>query len=249
MLHKLQNEFKKYVIDGTPSNDLTSEIIDNGVNSEAKLNIYRSTIRENLTNALRITYPLTAKIIGEGFLDFVASSYVFKFLPNEGSLLGYGKEFPEYLGSLEQMQSYLFVKDFANFEWLASECHDAHEEYPISAIEMQQLLEKGIVPDLKIRSCVKAIASKYAIDKLWDLLRKNKDIHEGFQIELTNESYLMLAKIEYEIEVFPLEKSEFEIIEKMNNGHGLEDALASFSSENEAAITVSKLMNLGAFCL
>lgn len=247
MLHKLQNEFKKYIETGIASEDLIDQIKGSELDAEEKLSIYKNNIRENLTGSLRVSYPLTEKLIGDQFFEYIASKYVFKNLPDSGCLLNYGRTFSDFLNAAEELNNYKFVPEFAKLEWKINDVHNEVEDQPLTASDLQAMIDQGKMPILRVRKCIRTIASKYNIDELWDVLKNDKEVKDYFKIESEIALYFLVVKFDYETEFFPLEKKEFKVINRILSGEDIEKSLDIFQNENEAALAFSKLINLGVF--
>lgn len=249
MLRNLQNDFKKFVETGELTSDLANEVLPTELDEKHRLGIYRNSVKENIKGALKIAYPNTIKLVGEEFFEYVASAYIFKNLPQEGNLLNYGDTFSEYLASINETSKYPFIYDFAKLEWYVNECHNAEVEYAVTASDVDRMLHEGRTPEFKLRSCLRVIASNYAIEDLWGILLSNKELPENFKIDLPSELYTLLMKIDHGVEFFPLEKEEYQIVSEMLNGKELADALGFLKSEEKAGYVMAKLLNIGVFRL
>lgn len=249
MLRKLQEDFKKFIETGDLTKDLANEVMPSELDEKHRLGIYRNSVQENVKGALKITYPNTIKLIGEEFFNYAASAYIFKNLPTEGNLLNYGDTFPEYLASINETEKYPFIYDFAKLEWYVNECHNEETEYAVTAADVSRMLHEGKTPELKLRSCLRAISSKYDIENLWAVLNTNKELPENFKINRPSELYTLVMKIDYGVEFFPLEKEEYKVVSEMLDGKELSKALDFINSEEKAGYVMAKLLNIGVFKL
>ena len=97
-LKQLQNKFIDHVI-SRETNEIALYIKHSTISQDARLQIYRQTIFENLYSALKITYPGIWKLIGEECARAVCYSFNKnkENLPLNGYIDDWGSKFPKFL--------------------------------------------------------------------------------------------------------------------------------------------------------
>ena len=89
--------FSEFLITGKVEN--ISKFLDSGVaNSPDKiLLIYRNGYLKSCIDALKNSFEVTLKVLGNDQFSKIAKEYVLMYPPRQGTLVGYGSQFPEYL--------------------------------------------------------------------------------------------------------------------------------------------------------
>ena len=64
---------------------------------DSRLNIYRQTIFHSLESALRTSYPVIVKLVGDDFFRFLAQLYILQYSSVSGDLNRYGDVFFQLL--------------------------------------------------------------------------------------------------------------------------------------------------------
>ncbi len=123
MLHKLQNQMSDFI--QAKSDDVVSDIIS--PDAIARLKVYRNNYFGNLCEALKITYPMFCKLVGDEFFEFCARSYIKANPPTSGHLLEYGRDFHEFIARFPQTELYPYFSELIKFECLLDISHNAEE--------------------------------------------------------------------------------------------------------------------------
>ena len=92
--------------------------------------IYHNNRRANFCKALALTYPVTARIVGEEFFIRQALDYLALHPSRQGDLHHAGRRFPQFLaaGFASQGSEFAYLADLARLEWAWAEalvCADA----------------------------------------------------------------------------------------------------------------------------
>lgn len=144
-----------------------------GASVEERLDVHRQTIIENLVNSIEIIYPGIWKLLGRDCARGVALSYIheLKYLPKNGDMMNYGREFPQYLDNFSSTQDLSYIKDFATYEWYKSECYHAKFVEGISFEHLQSLSEEQLIAaKFTFNKSVRFFKSDYAIDDIQNVL-------------------------------------------------------------------------------
>lgn len=83
----------------------------------ARLAIYRNTALSGLCEALRLSYPMTEKVVGMPFFEQTALAFARRHPPTDPVLARYGANFPAFLGSLQSLRGLPYLPDLARLEW------------------------------------------------------------------------------------------------------------------------------------
>jgi hypothetical protein len=96
-----------------------------------RLDIYRNTFVHTLTRALRLGFPVTARLVGDDFFDGAAQIFMAERPPRAAWLDLYGSEFPEFLRSFPQAASIAYLGDVAALEWAVNGALHAADAAPL----------------------------------------------------------------------------------------------------------------------
>jgi hypothetical protein len=83
---------------------------------EAALRVHRNIIFGALSNALALTYPTVAQLVGEAFFDQSVLAYAGARPPVEACLAPYGGDFPAFLESYAPAEGLRYLADVARLD-------------------------------------------------------------------------------------------------------------------------------------
>jgi hypothetical protein len=203
MLRELQDNFEHYILHGEAPAQLLAEIV--GPHKLEKLNIYYNNVISNCIDALKIIYPNTIILVGEGYFDFIAKQFVINNMPQKASFLEYGKDFAKFLSGIEQLNQYPFVPQFAHLEWLM---HLSHHGKAANTLEVTALQNSEVLANPKL------VSSEFIIQSDWDLIA----IHDACLSNIANPdnlkrpSHILISRPNWEVKLSALTISEYEFL-------------------------------------
>lgn len=117
-LRELQRSFAEAIVEGKGLSSVTS--MQAGP-SWRSLALYRRLIRHNYVQALRITYPVLHRLIGDRYFRVFVRGYMKRYPSTNGDLFSYGRHFPFFLLQLESPR---VLVELAHLEWA---CHEVYQ--------------------------------------------------------------------------------------------------------------------------
>ena len=119
-----------------------------------RLDIYRNTFIHTLTKALRLSFPVTERLVGEEFFEGAAQFFIADHPPGEAWLDRFGVEFPDFLRSFSQAKSIVYLGDVAELEWAVNSALNAADVAPLDvaalgAVKPRIRAEYGSLPILR----------------------------------------------------------------------------------------------------
>jgi hypothetical protein len=96
-----------------------------------RLNVYRNTARSTTTEALRLSYPAVALLIGEDAFAVVAARFWSARPPRAAWLASWGAEFPAFLARQRALRGLRYLPDVARFEWALGKAAIADDATPL----------------------------------------------------------------------------------------------------------------------
>ena len=176
-LHKLQTQFAGWML-GRHDSGLPDAVAGNGLAPEARLQIYRNVIFNNLTAALRTAYPAVLKLVGEEFFEIVAARYIRDYSFTSGNLQDFGAQFSDCLAALPEATHLLYLADVARLEWTRQLAYLAADT---DALEPTALT--GVPEDaqcdlrLGLHSSVHLLESDYPLLEIWEFCQRAQAGH------------------------------------------------------------------------
>lgn len=137
-LRDIQHRFARSVLHGEVDG-IEPWIVEDGISPAGRLAIYRNTARIGLTEALRMSFPVVDRLVGEAFFDMAAARYLRADPPRSAWLDEYGAGFPEFLRSLPEAASLRYLPDVARFEWQLGVAANAPPVPPLGLIALAGL--------------------------------------------------------------------------------------------------------------
>jgi len=91
-----------------------------GKKAEKRFAVYRNNVTVSLVNALADIFPAIRTLVGESNFGHIARAFVRACPPGSPLLFEYGRDFPRFIATLEQLGKYPYLADVARLEraWL-----------------------------------------------------------------------------------------------------------------------------------
>jgi hypothetical protein len=125
-LRELQHAFATGLLSGDAA-AVAPAIIEDGIAGADRLCIYRNSARTTLTEALRLTYPCIARLVGSDFFEMGAARFIGACPPRSGCLTDYGDGFADFLAALPEAAGVPYLADVARFEWALAKAAAAED--------------------------------------------------------------------------------------------------------------------------
>src|SRR5580658_4464424 len=81
------------------------------------LGIYHNTVHSALVNALRLSFPVVQRIVGEEFFEGAAREFIAAHAPDSAYLNDYGLRYPAFLAQFPPAMTLPYLADVADLEW------------------------------------------------------------------------------------------------------------------------------------
>jgi hypothetical protein len=170
-LRDLQSDFRRALLEGTdgePAGALGAEILADGLTPEARLAIYRHHVLATLTATLKGTYPVVARLVGDGFFAYAADTFVRRQPPDGPCLFEYGAGFADFLGSFPPCRDLVYLADVAWLEWAMNAALHAEDAHAIDLVSLGELSAEAIATiTLRLHRSVTLLCSPWPVDGIW----------------------------------------------------------------------------------
>src|SRR5712691_4999553 len=130
-----------------------------------RLDIYRNTIVHSLTKALRLSFPVTERLVGEVFFEGAAQFFFAEHPPREAWLDQFGDEFSDFLRSFPQAKSIVYLGDVAELEWAVNRALHAADvaALDVGAVRSEDQDRIWFV----VHPSVSLLRLAYPVDAIW----------------------------------------------------------------------------------
>jgi hypothetical protein len=180
-LRELQSSFAAAVFSG---NEAAGEFLSCCTGSQAArgLQAYRNSVLANLAGAVRTTYPVLQRIVGQAFLDAAIRHYVLERPSTSGDLNAYGGDFDAFIAAYEPAAELPYLPDVARLEWQV-QCLYGMADAPAQDLALLATTQPEHWGDLHFRldPAHAVLASRWPLARIWEV---NQPGHDGnFQVD------------------------------------------------------------------
>jgi len=249
-LNKIQKKFKDTMLDPEAlDNDFSAVFAAGKIPAEDRMKIYRNNVIKSLNNAIIVVYPLTEKLVGEGFLKTAVEQYIVANLPDQGNLNFYGATFADFIETYEPAKKLPYLPDMARLEWAWELATLADDDEPLDPHALQEIPEDKL-PDLRLplRASVNLLESSYPLDKIVDFCRLKNP--EGTLNIDTGDAQMMIFRPVLQAQMRKISPGEFIFLRALKNGNSLMNA-AEWATEADGTFDLApmlqKHLELGTF--
>lgn len=149
----------------------------NELRLQAGWQVYQNNVFHSLTEALKDTFPVVCRLVGDEFFRALAGEFVQHQVPGNPVLLEYGEGFADFLASFEPVQAYPYLVDVGRLEysWLAA--YHAKDAAPLTAQDFD-----GIAPEkmaglrFTLHPSVHLLSSAVPVHSIWQAHQGDGDI-------------------------------------------------------------------------
>jgi Putative DNA-binding domain len=148
--------------------DVAAMVAGDGVPPEARVAIYRHHVLTSLTAALRSTYPVVCRLVGDRFFAYAAHEFIGMHPPTGPCLFEYGADFAAFLETYPACRDLAYLPDVARLEWAlnrALHAEDTVRVYPgaLRSLDLRwvESLRLGFDPSVTL------LSSPWPIDAIW----------------------------------------------------------------------------------
>ncbi len=217
---------------GSDEMGLESEVVENGVAVNERINIYKNNVVTTLTNSLAQIYPVIHRLVGDDYFRQVARGFVRGHPPRERSLIDYGGAFPDFLAIEPSSAAHPYLCDVGKLEWACHLAFHAPDAAPTDLARWQQI-SADAWPGAQVRmsSSLQLIQSSYPIARIW--LENQPDQEEPPLIELAaGKTFISVARPDRDVEVRSHAAAEFHLISLLKDGMSLQEAYEAAKEVN-----------------
>jgi len=241
-LHELQAAFARHMFDAQ-ANDLFGALIPaRRMHAQGGLDVYRNNVFQNYLGALRDTYPVVLRLIGDDFFTQTARDYVRATPSSSGDIHDYGAEFGDFLRNYPGASELVYLPDVAKLEWAV---HRSYHATDADALDISQLahVPDETLPALRfdLHPSCRLIASRWPVLTIWRANQADADGSAAINLDHGGEQILVMRP-GTEVELTPLAPGNHAALLALHEDKNLADAL-------DCALTIAPDFDINQFLM
>ena len=173
-LRELQMQLRQAVLGGDTA-EIVGAIRDDGLDSTARLGIYRNHFFTTLRGLLQGAFPVVCRLVDERFFAYAAHEYVREHPPRSRCLVKYGADFAEFLADFEPCKALPYLADVARFEWALNIAASVREAAPLPPQVLAEVpTNEAACVALRLQPSLSYVSSPWPIDAIWQANQENE---------------------------------------------------------------------------
>jgi len=221
--------------------DATPGAADHGGRAAAGFTVYRNNVRAAYLRALKDTFPVVERLVGEEFFRYVAHEYFYACPPSSPLVARYGDRIPAFLESFEPAGMLPYLPDVARLElaWLGA----YHAAEAISLSPDRILAAAGEAPDrarFTLHPSVRLVRSEFPIHAIW---RHNRERPTDAPLLPDGGEIVLLVRPAHKVITSGIPPGAWAALSALAQGQSLGEALDAAALQDSAA-TPSEIVRL-----
>lgn len=211
-LRELQCAFVAELMEGG-TRSVIDNVVEDEFTSDELIQVYRNNLFISLTEALRASYPIVDKLVGEGFFAYMANHFVKKHPSQSGNLHDFGAELADFIGHFEPAASLPYLSDVARLEWARQRAYHAAESRGLDLSELQRVPpERYHQLRFRLHPSVGLITSPFPILQIWEANQEETLREHTVSLDSGTERVLVLRRNDH-IAMHRLEAGEHALLD------------------------------------
>jgi hypothetical protein len=133
-----------------------------------RFSVYRNNVAASLTEALEVSFPAVAKLIGPENFKTVAGIFLRQHPPQSPLIMVYGADFPKFLETFDPLKHIGYLADVARLEQALRESYHAADATAIDPTTLANLSEENLTAaGLSFAPSVRLIRSHWPVHAIW----------------------------------------------------------------------------------
>ena len=245
-LRELQVGLAGALFDGAPGS-VASVIRAGSLGVGRRIEIYRANVLSNYTEALRQTYPVTERLVGEAYFRHVARRYAIEVPSRHGDLNRSGGSFAGFLTGCPGLAGLPYLPDVARLEWGIEESFHAADDIPLDLAGLADAMGEDLADiGLSLSPPCRLLASPYPVHRIW---AANQPGRSGDGVDLREGGCrLLLYRPQVEVQIEALSTGEYGLLSLLTEGVALRAALEqvlAVESDFDAAQCLMRMATSG----
>lgn len=213
-LQNVQVELAELIIENEMKTDL--------VQPAKNLIIYQNNLITHFVNALKYTYPLTEKLLGEEAFKALARDYIDSYPSTSGNLNDYGEYFAYFIAQYQGAANLVYLPEVAAFEWACHLIMQAADNAPLDPACLEPFTEEDKNNlRFQLHPASYLMACQYPLFKIIELCKGKINAIDSIEPE---KRYLLLQRRNNEIALTTLSPAAYHFLQALSGNQSLLEA-------------------------
>jgi hypothetical protein len=183
--------------------NLALAVRDPEIKMPPRFNIYRNNHWVSVLNAMKASFPMTLRLVGDGYFTQISRAFLEAHPPSSRLMMELGEGFPEFLQNRSTDLPYL--KDFAKLEVLRTQSYHAADAPALTPSDFADVQDFEAL-SFTFHPSMRLLASEYPVFSIYNDLTSG--IFEGG-------CEGVIIREDYEINTYP---ADINFLEKLAQG-------------------------------
>jgi len=237
-LSEIQQAFSDGVIEGTYH--VVAGAIHPRDSALRSVALYRRLIRHNYTQALKVTYPVLHRFVGDCYFGLLARGYIKNYPSTSGDLFPYGRHLPAWL---EQLDAPPLLPELARLEWACHEVYQAADSSPLPPDRLQAVASAD--PSrvtIQFHQTARVLSFSLPVHRIWQALQPDVSPDAALDLPLPEEpTGLIVVRSGGTVQVIPLAWLDYQLLEALSQGATVA-SIERLAREAESSFDFTRLM-------
>jgi len=229
-------------LQGGVDGDASAFVINEGLDPQERLGIYRNTSASVLVTALQLAFPAVRHVVGPEFFEGAARLFAAEAPPRSAWLDEYGADFPQFLAQLAQAASVPYLPDLARLEWRVNlVLHAADAE--LLEIARLATLGEAELEGLRLapHPAAQLLRCEFPVDAIWHaVLERDDDAMAAIDLA-DGPVWLLVQRTHGDVRAGRLSEPEWSLATALFSGQPLGAALAAASGAEPHTLLAAHL--------
>lgn len=189
---------------------------------------YCNNVTGNWVNALRASYPVLVRLVGDAFFSAAARRYAAAGRSVSGNLDDYGADFPAWLATDPPAAELPYLADVGRLEWAVQSAYQATDEValdPAALAALGRLAADDLAAlRLRVAAAAQLIASPFPVADIWRAHQQDPVPAVPFP---PGPHFALVTRDEHGIAVRPIDGALFTFLAALAANQALGPALAA----------------------
>jgi len=227
-LRDLQIDFATAIFNNNGEDaDFTQNLVDGELSPDRQLDIYRKNVFGCLTDALKITYPVIAKLVGAEFFEHLTDEFNRKTPSKSGNLHRFGGELADFIAQFPAARELVYLPDVAKLEWACHQVFFSGDHPPLQSARLALVPEdRQEQLNFHLHPATRLMASQFPIHQIWET--NQEGFTGGPAVDLDSGGVCLLVRRNgYQAVLQPLAQGEWSFLNSCQAGDDLSQATSN----------------------
>lgn len=237
-LATFQTDFVRAIL-GSDGTAACTAVAGDPAAAALRLGVYRNTALGGLCEALRLSYPVTERVVGVDFFQQTALDFARRSPPAEPVLARYGVGLPDFLQALSALAALPYVADIARLDWAVDQAGLAPSGYRASARSQALATERGTA-SVTLAPSLRLLRTETTVREIWQSVRTGDEDALADLDWRGGPQWLAVHHRDDDIEVTALTPACWRLAEALLTGDDIEAAIADVAADLDEPLAVAR---------